>query len=33
MKLTTKLVEDFKGTEYEEVAKGNQEYAIRHKVT
>ena len=32
MNLTSKMVEDFKGTEFEEMAKWNQEFAIRHKV-
>ena len=32
MSLISKLVEDFKGTKYEEMGKGNLEFAIRHKV-
>ena len=30
--LTSKLLQDFKGTEYEEMAKGNFDFAVRHKV-
>ena len=32
MNLNSKLVEDFKGTEFEEMAKLNLEFAVRHKV-
>ena len=32
MNLTSKMLEDFKDTEYEEMAKWNKEFAIRHKV-